>query len=239
MSMWRKTLVYLGLVEEPDEYDEMPERFEAQARAARPAMHDTTGPIAVVRPDDEEEEDFGLSEVVGRSGGGGYRNAGTGGGDLTEPVSQVALGEDRSTGGARETRSTGRGDERPRRRSAPDERSARRDESNVRALRPDDDGGHQMPGGLGRRVAIVAVTDYEDSAREVGTRYRQGSPVVFDLTDAPSSARKRVLDFVAGTTFALQGEMMKVGARSFLIVPRGTEIPEREWTRLQTLGYRP
>lgn len=27
MSMWRKTLVYLGLVEEPEEHDEMPERM--------------------------------------------------------------------------------------------------------------------------------------------------------------------------------------------------------------------
>ncbi|MBY5163209.1 cell division protein SepF [Salsipaludibacter albus] len=228
MSMWRKTLVYLGLVEEPDEYDEMPERFEEQARAARPAMHDTTGPIAVVRPDDED--DFGLSEVVGRSAGGGYRNSGSGG-DLTEPVSQVALDEERRSAAS---------SDRPRRRAPAEDRPARREDgSNVRALRPDDDTGHQMPAGLGRRVAIVAVTDYEDSAREVGSRYRQGSPVVFDLTDAPSEARKRVLDFVAGTTFALQGEMMKVGAKSFLIVPRGTEIPEREWTRLQTLGYRP
>lgn len=30
MSMWRKTLVYLGLVEEPDEYDELPERMPAR-----------------------------------------------------------------------------------------------------------------------------------------------------------------------------------------------------------------
>lgn len=29
MSMWRKTLVYLGLVEEPEEHDELPERMHA------------------------------------------------------------------------------------------------------------------------------------------------------------------------------------------------------------------
>ncbi len=225
--MWRKTLVYLGLIEEPDEYDEMPERFEEQARAARPAMHDTTGPISVVRPDGQD--DFGLGAVAARASGGtgsgGTGSSGSGfrstaaSGDLTEPVGRVR-GDAPSGGGGGAAAGAGGG-------------------TNVRALRPDDGGGQSMPGGLGRRVAIVAVTDYEESAREVGTRFRQGSPVIFDLTDAPTEARKRVLDFVAGTIFALNGEMMKVGAKSFLVVPRGTDIPEREWMRLEALGYRP
>lgn len=35
-GVWRKTLVYLGLVEEPDEHDELPERFgEPPAREGR------------------------------------------------------------------------------------------------------------------------------------------------------------------------------------------------------------
>ncbi len=260
MSMWKKTLVYLGLVEEPEEYDEMPERFEEQARAARPAMHDTTGPIAVVRPD--HEDDFGLGAVAGRAsasanasanagggGGGGFRTAASSG-DLTEPVGRVPSG-----GAARGAAEDGRRGSRPdgggrgagsrdgggrATRGAESRSGGGGESSNVRALRPDDgEGGGGLPDGLGRRVAIVAVTDYEDSAREVGTRYRQGSPVVFDLTDAPTDSRKRVLDFVAGTIFALNGEMLKVGARSFMVVPKGTDIPEREWTRLATLGYRP
>lgn len=49
MSMWRKTLVYLGLVEEPEEYDEMPERF-AGASPAEP------GPAAAPLPHDPGDE---------------------------------------------------------------------------------------------------------------------------------------------------------------------------------------
>lgn len=48
MSMWRKTLVYLGLVEEPEEYDEMPERFAG----APPAEPDPAAPL----PDDPGDE---------------------------------------------------------------------------------------------------------------------------------------------------------------------------------------
>lgn len=226
MSMWRKTLVYLGLVEEPDEYDEMPERFEEQARAARPAMHDSTGPIDVVRPEGAPEpgrrptaDEPRLRPVH----------------DLTEPVSLADEGRPR-----------GRGEQRERRRGAtPREgrRAARAggagEDDNVRELRGEEGRGGAMPAGLGRRVAVLAVTDYESGAREVGQRYRQSVPVVFDLTDAPSSDRRRVLDFVAGVTFALHGEMLKVGPRSFLIVPSGGEVSDAEWERLAGLGYRP
>lgn len=35
-GVWRKTLVYLGLVEEPEEHDDLPERFESERQAAPP-----------------------------------------------------------------------------------------------------------------------------------------------------------------------------------------------------------
>ncbi len=40
MSMWRKTLVYLGLVEEPEEHDELPERMSDPRPRANPRTVD-------------------------------------------------------------------------------------------------------------------------------------------------------------------------------------------------------
>lgn len=248
MTMWRKTLEYLGLVEETEEYHELPERPHDDGRAVRPAMHDTTGPIEVVRPDGggrtsdvhtdlhEDDMDPRLRPVQ----------------DLTEPVSVVdgeshdrqsrAGSHGRDVRDDRDDRDRGRDTRRGGQRRAAEAGGSRRRgdgagaDGNVRQLRPEAAG---MPGGLGRRVAIVAVADYEGGAREVGQRYRQSVPVVFDLTDAPTDDRRRVLDFVAGITFALHGEMVKVGPRSFLIVPEGGEVADAEWDRLATLGYRP
>lgn len=211
--MWRKTLEYLGLQEERDEYDEMPERFAHPDADHEPAMHDTTGPIPVVRVDGDRRSEAG----------GGRPLRPVADQDLTEPVH---VPDERSRPAPR---STERRDQ-----PAP---SRGRHADNVRHLRPDRGGG-QAPG-RGRRVAIVAVGDYETGAREVGQRFRGDVPVVFDLTDAPPDDRRRVLDFVAGVTYALHGEMMKVGARSFLIVPEGGEVPAGEWERLAGLGYRP
>lgn len=56
-GLWRKTLVYLGLVEEPEEHDDLPERFDGgyaphapePARVAEPRPVPATGP-SNVRP---------------------------------------------------------------------------------------------------------------------------------------------------------------------------------------------
>lgn len=250
MSMWRKTLEYLGLQEEQEDYDVVPERFAAGDQDQRPAMHDTTGPIPVVRPDDGTSSrlppaatadadqpplrpvaDPDLTEPVSTVPARGGRGGGVPvdrDGARARSGSQVAPRADRSQG--RERERSDRGDRRPARRDAD-----RRD--NVRPLRPEDDGHGQA--GIGRRVAIVAVGDYEGGAREVGQRFRQRVPVVFDLTDAPAGDRRRVLDFVAGVTYGLHGEMLKVGARSFLAVPEGGNVSEEEWQRLAGLGYHP
>lgn len=252
MSMWRKTLEYLGLVEEAEEYDELPERLDDNGHEVRPAMHDTTGPIEVVRVDAPGPEARPSSPLRSPSDDrrGTRESASRATADEssrlrpvedTEPVSVVAegrAGRGGRRGGARGQAGQDRAHGRSRERGAGRGEADRAAEAgNVRQLRPDAAGG--MPAGLGRRVAIVAVADYEGGAREVGQRYRQSVPVVFDLTDAPVDDRRRVLDFVAGITYALHGEMVKVGRRSFLIVPEGGEVPEAEWQRLASLGYRP
>lgn len=166
MSMWRKTLVYLGLVEEPEEHDEMPERMPAPRQPAH------------------EPEPFGQSQA---------------------PVAQV------------EEHATVR-------------RLARVDEPGAAHVRP-------MAAGLGARVQIVAVSGFDEGAAEIGRLYRMGSPVLFDMTDAPSTTARRILDFVSGVTFALRGRLVKMSSRAFLIIPEGVELSATERERLAALGY--
>jgi FtsZ-interacting cell division protein YlmF len=106
------------------------------------------------------------------------------------------------------------------------------DSSNVRPLR--------VPETLtpaSQRVAQVAIIDFDD-VEAVGARYRTGQPVLFDLADAPAATARRVVDFVSGLTYALRGELTKVGTRVFLLVPDGVRLPVDERRRLTELGYR-
>lgn len=70
-GVWRKTLVYLGLVEEPDEYDELPERprTEEPAAASEPSVDDGGRPanvttLRVPEPGAPHVRQMGSEEVL-------------------------------------------------------------------------------------------------------------------------------------------------------------------------------
>lgn len=169
MSMWRKTLVYLGLVEETEEHDELADRMAP--------------PRQIVR--ERESEVAHVDEPLPRGGGDEA--------PTVRPLARVT-----EPGGAH--------------------------------VRP-------MAAGLGARVQVVAVADFDEGAAEIGRQYRMGSPVLFDMTDADGATARRILDFVSGVTFALRGRMVKMSPRAFLMVPEGVELPASERERLAALGY--
>jgi cell division inhibitor SepF len=83
----------------------------------------------------------------------------------------------------------------------------------------------------------VEIQGFED-VEGVGARYRTGQPVVFDAAATDAATARRVLDFVAGMTYALHGKLDKVGGKAFLLVPDGVRISETELRRLAAAGYR-
>jgi cell division inhibitor SepF len=87
------------------------------------------------------------------------------------------------------------------------------------------------------RAAIVEVATFDD-VEAVGSRYRTGQPVLFDLAAAPAPTARRVVDFIAGLTYASHGKLTKVGRRAFLLVPDGVDLPADDQRRLSDLGYR-
>jgi cell division inhibitor SepF len=106
----------------------------------------------------------------------------------------------------------------------------------VRPLRPAPEA-DEPPAREAVRVAIVEIQGFED-VEGVGARYRTGQPVVFDAAATDAATARRVLDFVAGMTYALHGKLDKVGGKAFLLVPDGVRISETELRRLAAAGYR-
>lgn len=206
-EMWNRTLVYLGLREEPEEmYDEGPERFDPE--------HDPHAEHAPERP----RSSRGLvGAAPGPSG-----NDGRGG--------RLPSSDDRGpSGAARGERDAG--DQAPTREQAGD--------SNVRALRTGDPHVRPVAGGSSRavRVALVEVQAFED-VEAIGSRFRTGQPVLFDIVPGDRATGQRVVDFVSGLTYASRGRLTKVGTRAFLLVPDGVLLDDDEQRRLRGLGYR-
>ncbi|MBO0847890.1 MAG: cell division protein SepF [Pseudonocardia sp.] len=86
------------------------------------------------------------------------------------------------------------------------------------------------------RITTVHPRSY-DEARTIGERYREGIPVIMNLTELDDAAAKRLVDFAAGLVFALRGSFDKVTSRVFLISPPDVEVSAEDRRRLAERGF--
>ncbi|MFJ8309207.1 MULTISPECIES: cell division protein SepF [unclassified Streptomyces] len=88
----------------------------------------------------------------------------------------------------------------------------------------------------GRRIATVTPDGFRD-ARGIGELFREGVPVIVNLTSMDAGDAKRVVDFAAGLTFGLRGSIERVATRVFLLTPADTQIVSGEAAGRQTGGF--
>ncbi len=73
------------------------------------------------------------------------------------------------------------------------------------------------------RVVVCEPKVFED-CQSIADNLKNRRPVIVNLEEADKELAKRVVDFVSGTTYALNGAMQKVGNGIFLFVPSGMDI---------------
>lgn len=73
------------------------------------------------------------------------------------------------------------------------------------------------------RIVTVHPGSYND-ALPIGESFRQGIPVIINLTEMSDMEARRVIDFAAGLTFGLHGVIERVTNRVFLLSPRTVEV---------------
>jgi cell division inhibitor SepF len=76
-----------------------------------------------------------------------------------------------------------------------------------------------------------------NEARLIGERYRDGIPVIMNLTEMDDVAAKRLVDFAAGLAFALRGSIEKVTNRVFLLSPPNVEVSASDRRKLAEKNY--
>ena len=89
---------------------------------------------------------------------------------------------------------------------------------------------------VGGAAALARITTLQprsyNEARTIGERYRDGVPVIMNLTELDDAAAKRLVDFAAGLAFALRGSIDKVTSRVFLLTPADVEVSADDARRL-------
>ena len=73
------------------------------------------------------------------------------------------------------------------------------------------------------RVVVCEPASF-DEAQNIADNLKNRRAVVVNLEKAGSEQARRIVDFISGTTFALSGNMEKVGNSIFLFVPNNIDI---------------
>lgn len=74
-----------------------------------------------------------------------------------------------------------------------------------------------------RQITTVHPRSYND-AKIIGESFRDGIPVIMNVTDMGEADAKRLVDFSAGLVFALRGSIERVTNKVFLLSPSYIEV---------------
>ena len=85
---------------------------------------------------------------------------------------------------------------------------------------------HPETGDL-RRITTIHPRSYND-ARKIGEAFREGTPVIMNLSDMDEADAKRLVDFSAGLIFGLHGAIERVTSKVFLLSPEHVEVTGEE-----------
>ena len=76
-------------------------------------------------------------------------------------------------------------------------------------------------------IKVLEPKIYEDSLN-IAAYLRANKPVVVNLKSLDKQAGKRLIDFICGTAYAINGHMMKIGDHIFLFTPANVNIDNSE-----------
>ncbi|GMA40036.1 cell division protein SepF [Mobilicoccus caccae] len=73
------------------------------------------------------------------------------------------------------------------------------------------------------RICTIHPRTYNE-AKKIGETFREGTPVIMNLSDLDDADAKRLVDFAAGLVFGLQGTIERVTNKVFLLSPANLEV---------------
>jgi cell division inhibitor SepF len=86
------------------------------------------------------------------------------------------------------------------------------------------------------RITTLHPRTYNE-ARTIGERFREGMPVIMNLTEMDDADAKRLVDFAAGLSFGLRGSIERVTAKVFLISPQNVDVTAEDKARIREGGF--
>jgi len=85
------------------------------------------------------------------------------------------------------------------------------------------------------RITTLHPRTYNE-ARTVGENFREGVPVIMNLSEMDDQDAKRLVDFAAGLVFAVRGTIERVTNKVFLLSPPNVSVAAEDKQRIADAG---
>nr|WP_275264654.1 cell division protein SepF [Jiangella asiatica] len=86
------------------------------------------------------------------------------------------------------------------------------------------------------RITTLHPRTYNE-ARTLGEHFRDGTPVIMNLSEMDDVDAKRLVDFAAGLIFGLRGSIDRVTAKVFLLTPADVQVTAEDKARMVSGGF--
>jgi cell division inhibitor SepF len=86
------------------------------------------------------------------------------------------------------------------------------------------------------RITTLHPRTYNE-ARTIGENFREGVPVIMNLSEMDDNDAKRLVDFAAGLIFATRGSIERVTNKVFLLSPPNVSVSTEDKERIAENGF--
>lgn len=86
------------------------------------------------------------------------------------------------------------------------------------------------------QITTLHPTTYRE-ARTIGEHFRDGGPVIINLTEMDEADARRLVDFAAGLAFGLRGNIERVTNRVFLLSPANVQVTAEDKAKIAEGGF--
>ncbi len=86
------------------------------------------------------------------------------------------------------------------------------------------------------RITTLHPRTYNE-ARTIGENFREGVPVIMNLSEMDDNDAKRLVDFAAGLVFAVRGTIERITNKVFLLSPPNVTVAAEDKQRMAENGF--
>jgi cell division inhibitor SepF len=86
------------------------------------------------------------------------------------------------------------------------------------------------------RITTLHPRTYNE-ARVIGENFRDGIPVIMNLSEMSDADAKRLVDFAAGLVFSVRGSIERVTNKVFLLSPPNVSVAAEDKQRIAENGF--